>query len=139
MYDDTDVLNTEIVGVKETIDLQGVSIDILTEKTIKIDEEGNSTTVRTSNGFTFDEEGLNINVDTDEFNTQINNIGTYYKDGTIVLGQTTKDGSKFKDMDLFGAFKYGEETITDTPMFVAQLYTDENDEVGFGHFYNGGD
>ena len=42
-----------------------------------------------------------------------------------------------KDLELFGTYSYGKESIDDTPMFVGQLYTDANGEQGFGHFYNG--
>lgn len=65
--------------------------------------------------------------------------GTFYKDGDSITGQYTKDGSKQKDLELFGTYSYGKNDINDTPMFVAQLYTDEKGEECFGHFYNGGD
>ena len=67
------------------------------------------------------------------------NDGTYYKEGDETVGQYTKDGSKQKDLSLFGVYYYGMDDIDDTPMFVAQLYHDENGEEAFGHFYNRGD
>lgn len=74
-----------------------------------------------------------------QYSNLMTNEGTYYKDGDTIVGQTTKDGSKFKNMDLFGEWRYGKEQIDDDPMFVAQLYTDGNGEQAFGHFYNGTD
>lgn len=62
--------------------------------------------------------------------------GTYYKDGENTTGEYTKDGSKQKNLELFGTYSYGKKEINDTPMFVAQLYIDENGEEGFGHFCN---
>lgn len=102
-------------------------------------ENGDIQAVKTVNGYTFDSDGLNITTNLNDYNTQITNDGTYYKDGDTVLGQTTKDGSKFKDMDLYGEWRYGKEDINDEAMFVAELYTDENGEECFGHFYNGSD
>lgn len=76
--------------------------------------------------------------------TLITNDGTYYKDGETIVGQTTKDGSNFKDMYLHGKYYYGidediriQDFVTDDAMFVAEKYLDDNNEEGFGHFYNG--
>ena len=76
--------------------------------------------------------------------TLITNDGTYYKDGETIVGQTTKDGSNFKDMYLHGKYYYGisediriQDFTTDDAMFVAEKYLDDNNEEGFGHFYNG--
>lgn len=121
--------------VATTQTAQQLSIDILSTN---IDETGEITSVKTTEGFTFNNDGLNITKSDTTYNTQINNEGTYYKDGTTIVAQTTKDGSKFKDMDLFGTYRYGKNSINDEPMFIAQLYTDVNDEECFGHFYNGG-
>ena len=119
-----------IQGLSEIIANQQLQIDILNDK--------EPTSVRTTEGFTFNNDGLNITKSDTTYNTQINNEGTYYKDGTTIVAQTTKDGSKFKDMDLFGTYRYGKNSIDDEPMFIAQLYTDANGEECFGHFYNGG-
>lgn len=102
-----------------------------------IDENGNITEVTTTTGFTFNASGLHIGGD--GFEAQHTSQGTYYKDGNSILGQYTKDGSKQKDLELFGIYSYGKNNIDDTPMFVAQLFTDANGEEAFGHFYNGGD
>ena len=103
-----------------------------------IDETtGDVREVTTTTGFTFNADGLNIYKNDTTFNTQINNIGTYYKDGDTILSQTTKDGTKTKDLDVFGYYRYGEDDINDEPLFIAVKYTDSNNEEGYGHFYNG--
>ena len=104
-----------------------------------IDNNGNVTEVTTTTGFTFNAEGMTISDSTSDFKALHRNDGTYYKDGNTTVGQYTKDGSKQKDLSLFGVYYYGMADIDDTPMFVAQLYTDTNGEECFGHFYNGGD
>lgn len=106
--------------------------------TTNIDDNGNVTEVTTTTGFTFNANGMTID-DKSGFKAEHTANGTYYKDGNAIVGQYTKDGSKQKNLELFGIYSYGKESIDDTPMFVGQLYTDENGEEGFGHFYNGGD
>lgn len=106
--------------------------------TTNIDDNGNVTEVTTTTGFTFNANGMTID-DKSGFKAEHTANGTYYKDGNAIVGQYTKDGSKQKNLELFGTYSYGKESIDDTPMFVGQLYTDENGEEGFGHFYNGGD
>ena len=93
--------------------------------------------VTTTTGFTFNAEGMAIKKD--NFEILQTPTGAYYKDGGNVVGQYTKDGSKQKDLELFGVYYYGKNDINDTPMFVAQLYTDNNGEECFGHFYNRSD
>lgn len=106
--------------------------------TTNIDDNGNVTEVTTTTGFTFNAKGMEIS-DNSGFKGQHTAQGTFYKDGESIVGQYTKDGSKQKDLELFGTYSYGKESIDDTPMFVGQLYSDENGEECFGHFYNGGD
>lgn len=106
--------------------------------TTNIDENGNVTEVTTTTGFTFNAQGMKI-ADDSGFKGQHTAQGTFYKDGDSIVGQYTKDGSKQKDLELFGTYSYGKENINDTPMFIGQLYNDENGEECFGHFYNGGD
>ena len=115
-----------------------------TDRTIEIlhtniDDEGNVTEVTTTTGFTFNAEGMTIQDSENDFRALHRNTGTFYYDGTDVVGQYTKDGSKQKDLYLFGVYYYGMEEINDNPMFVAQLYHDSNGEECFGHFYNRGD
>lgn len=135
LVNDTNELGEEVASTRATLNSQGVQIDVLSTN---IDENGEVTSVKTTEGFTFDNNGLNISKSDTTLNTQINNVGTYYRDGNTIIGQTTKDGSKFKDMDLFGIYRYGKNSINDEPMFIAQLYTDSNNEECFGHFWNGG-
>ena len=104
-----------------------------------IDDDGNITEVTTTTGFTFNAEGMTISDSNNNFSALHRNNGTYYKDGDTIVGQYTKDGSKQKDLQLFGVYYYGMADKDDTPMFVAQLYTDENGEEAFGHFFNRGD
>lgn len=131
----------DIASVTTTQTEQGLNIDALITKTSKIDEDGNATTVKTETGFTFDVNGLNIAEKKDGsnigFNAQITPTGTHYKDGDSIIGEYTKDGSKQKNLELFGIYSYGMENIDDTAMFISQLYTDENGEECVGHFYNG--
>lgn len=122
----------------------GVEIEIN-----KIIEDGVDK-VTTSNGYTFNENGLNIYKKNESgfiegYNALHNTEGSYYKDGDTILGQITKDGSIYKDLVLYGKYYYGVDENLDVSnftksdaMFVSELYTDENGEEGFGHFYNGG-
>lgn len=126
--------NGAVEEVKTTQTAQERKIEIISSN---IDENGNITEVTTTTGFTFNASGMHISGE--GFDAQHTSQGTYYRDGNSIVGQYTKDGSKQKDLELFGVYSYGKNDINDTPMFVAQLYTDENGEEGFGHFYNGGD
>lgn len=103
--------------------------------TTNIDENGNVTEVTTTTGFTFNAQGMEI-ADDSGFKGQHTAQGTFYKDGDTITGEYTKDGSKQKDLELFGTYSYGKENINDTPMFIGQLYNDENGEECFGHFVN---
>lgn len=89
--------------------------------------------------FTFNDEGLNVSSSDNTFKSRIDEQGVFFEDGNSRVAEYTKDGSKQKDLQLFGVYYYGMSDIQDTPMFVAQLYTDNNGEECFGHFYNGGD
>lgn len=151
-----DKVNNDIIATVQSQDELGQRINqvelLLTDQQAKIevistniDDEGNVEAVKTTNGFTFDKNGLDIYTDENSYNTQIDNVGTYYKDGDTVISQTTKDGTITKDMVLYGKYYYGvDENLDvanfkkDDAMFVAQLYTDNNGEEAFGHFYNGG-
>ena len=108
----------------------------------EFDEDGNPTnsdinSVKTKEkNFTFNDDGFDIATPDSNFRLHQDETGSYYYEGNNVIGQYTKDGSKQKDLELFGTYSYGKKEINDTPMFVAQLYTDENGEEGFGHFCN---
>ena len=129
------------------IDKDGALLNVIANNSnidIDYDSAGNPISgevreVTTTTGFTFNAEGMTIEDTSSNFKAQHRNTGTYYKDGDTIVGQYTKDGSKQKDLDLFGVYTYGKNDINDTPMFIAQLYTDANGEEAFGHFYNRGD
>jgi len=127
-------LNTTINRVEEITTDNSQVINVISTNIDKV--SGEVREVTTTTGFTFNADGMTIN-DGSGFKAQHRSNGTYYKDGETIVGQYTKDGSKQKDLELFGTYSYGKESINDTPMFVGQLYTDENGEQGFGHFYNG--
>lgn len=131
-----DGLNTSINRVEEITNDNSQVINIISTNIDKT--SGEVREVTTTTGFTFNADGMTID-DGSGFKAQHRANGTYYKDGETIVGQYTKDGSKQKDLELFGTYSYGKESIDDTPMFVGQLYRDENGEECFGHFYNGGD
>lgn len=120
-----------------------LTIDIISTNIDKTN--GNVTSVTTENGFKFNSEGLNISSNEDEFNALHNTKGTYYRDGETILTQFTRDNTIIKDLVLYGRYYYGvEEDLEvanfkkDDAMFIAQKFTDNNNEECFGHFYNGG-
>lgn len=132
-----------------TLDItsQGALLNVIANNSnidVSYDENGNPISgevreVTTTTGFKFNAEGMTIEDSSSNFKALHRNTGTYYLDGTTIVGQYTKDGSKQKDLDLFGIYTYGKNDINETPMFIAQLFTDGNGEEGFGHFYNRGD
>ena len=132
-----------------TLDItsQGALLNVIANNSnidVSYDENGNPISgevreVTTTTGFKFNAEGMTIEDSSSNFKALHRNTGTYYLDGNTIVGQYTKDGSKQKDLDLFGIYTYGKNNINETPMFIAQLFTDSNGEEGFGHFYNRGD
>ncbi|MBR5227509.1 MAG: hypothetical protein IKV94_02615 [Clostridia bacterium] len=89
--------------------------------------------------FTLNDNGLMITNSETGFKSIDDETGKYFYDDDVLLGKYTKDGSMQKDLELFGVYSYGKEEINENAMFIAQLYTNNNGEKGFGHFYNGGD
>ncbi len=139
--------NERINETNLRIDKDGALLNVIANNSnidIDYDSAGNPISgevreVTTTTGFTFNAEGMTIEDTSSNFKAQHRNTGTYYKEGDSIVGQYTKDGSKQKDLELFGVYYYGKNDFPDTPMFIAQLYTDENGEEAFGHFYNRGD
>ena len=131
-----DGLNTTINRVEEITNDNSQVINVISTNIDRT--SGEVREVTTTTGFTFNKDGMTID-DGSGFKAEHRANGTYYKDGSSITGQYTKDGSKQKDLELFGIYSYGKESIDDTPMFIGQLYRDENNEQCFGHFYNGGD
>lgn len=93
-----------IQGVQATLNKQEARINIIS--TNINEENGDVTAVRTENGFTFNKDGLNIYVGENQYNTQINNVGTYYRDGNNDIVKTTKDGSVLVNISEQGLHKY---------------------------------
>lgn len=140
----TEGLEERVSRNEFNIDSQKTTIDIISSNINT--ENGNIESVKTITGYTFDSDGLKIKKSDNEYNSLHDNTGSYYKDGDTILGQTTKDGSIYKDMVLYGKYYYGVDEDLDVAnfkkddaMFVSELYEDANGEEGFGHFYNGGD
>ena len=127
-----------INGIIQYQDKNSAIIRAISSSDTTTDENGNivPTGVKTSTGFTFDKDGLKIQKSDSAYNSLHNERGEYYFDGTTPLGETTPDGSKFKNMDIYGEFRYGKDEIGETALFVSMLYNDGNEEC-FGHFYNG--
>lgn len=143
-YNFTEGLEERVSRNEFNIDSQKTTIDIISTNINT--ENGDVESVKTTTGYTFDKDGLKIKKDVNDYNTLIDNTGTYYKDGDTIISQTTKDGTITKDMVLYGKYYYGVREDLDVAnfkkddaMFVAELYEDNNGEEGFGHFYNGGD
>ena len=142
-----DATNGRINETNLRIDKDGALLNVLANNSnidVQYDSEGNPLSgevreVTTTTGFKFNAEGMTIEDSNSNFKALHRNDGTYYKEGNNIVGQYTKDGSKQKDLDLFGIYTYGKNDINDTPMFLAQLFTDSNGEECFGHFYNRGD
>ena len=142
-----DEANGKINETNFIIEKDGALLNVLANNSnidVQYDSEGNPLSgevreVTTTTGFKFNAEGMTIEDTSSNFKALHRNTGTYYKEGDSIVGQYTKDGSKQKDLELFGVYYYGKNDFPDTPMFVAQLYTDENGEEAFGHFYNRGD
>lgn len=128
-------LNTTVNRVEEITTDNSQVINVISTNINKTTGDVNAVTTKQKK-FTFNDEGLKISAGENGFNSLQDETGTYYKDGTSVVGQYTKDGSKQKDLQLFGVYSYGMKDIDDTPMFIGQLYEDENGEECFGHFVN---
>lgn len=129
--------NSQVIdSIKATQTQNSLDIEAITSYE-EIDGVRTLTGVKTSKGFTFNSQGLIIQSGENTYKAVHNETGEYYYDGEEILGTTNPDGSAFKNMDLYGEFRYGKENIDDEAMFVDILYTDEDGEVGVGTFYNG--
>ena len=126
--------NTTINKVEETLTSH--------EKTITVISTNINTTtgavkeVTTTNGFTFNNRGLNIYTDQNSYNTQINNVCTYYKDGDEIVSQTTKDGSLLKNLSQQGQSQYSYDNINKEYEFVEERINVDGEYV-YATFYNG--
>ena len=120
-------LTISVSSIQERLDILGTNIDGTT---------GEVTSVKTGKGFTFNDEGLNINDPNEEFNTQITNRATQYKNGDEVITETSKDGFMTTDLKEKGTHQYSYNG--DTYDFVAERI-EVDGEYAYAHFYNGGD
>lgn len=118
-----------VSGINDRLDVLGTNIDETT---------GEVTSVKTSKGFTFNNEGLNINDPNEDFNTQITNKATQYKDGEEVITETSKDGFMTTNLKEKGTHQYSYDKDSDTYDFVAERI-EVDEEYAYAHFYNGGD
>lgn len=133
-------ISTNLDGTKSS--LKSVEEKITSqEKTIKIISKnidsttGNITEVTTTNGFTFNSNGLKIYIDENSYNTVIDNVGTYYKDGDEVINQTTKDGSILTNLSEKGQTKYSYNENDDYDFIEERIESDG--EYAYATFYNG--
>ena len=123
----SDALVISISSIEERMEVLGTNIDGTT---------GEVTSVKTGKGFTFNDEGLNINDPNEDFNTQITNRATQYKNGDEVITETSKDGFMTTDLKEKGTHQYSYNG--DTYDFVSERI-EVDGEYAYAHFYNGGD
>lgn len=120
-----------IEGVQQTITSQEARIKVISAN---IDADGNVTAVRTENGFTFDKNGLNIYTSENSYNTQIDNVGTYYRDGSNDIVKTTKDGSTIVNLNEQGLHQYSYDGYGEYGFVDERIEVDG--EYCYATFYN---
>ena len=129
------------------LDVSGYGADITVLKN-RFDKDGNVSGVKTTeNKYTFDDEGLKIKKSDTDYNTLIDNTGTYYKDGDTIISSTTKDGFLAKDFRLMGQHYYSYNGSNPSNLlspsnydFVderIQLEVDGVTQYAYATFYNG--
>lgn len=128
-----DTINNTLNEVSGTVDSQGARLNVVSTN---IDENGNVTSVKTTEGFTFDNNGLNISNTESQFNTQITNTSTQYKNGDEIITETSKDGFMTTDLKEKGEHYYSWDGYAYE--FVAERM-DSGTEVAYAHFYIGED
>lgn len=126
--------NTQLKKLEATMTDQEATIKIVSSNINKDTGTLSVSEVTTTNGFTFNDQGLNIYTSEDSFNTQINNTGTFYKDGEEIIGKTTKDGSLLKNLTLQGQTTYGDNG-NGYDFIEERVYADN--EYCYATFYNG--
>lgn len=135
----TNSLEERLRQAELKLNSQGLRLDVVETNIDPI--TGDVKAVKTEN-FEFNSNGFTT-TGTDGYSSLSNERGTFYYDNNTMTGKYTKDGSVQKDFALFGKYYYGisedldvENFTKDDAMFIAELYTDNNGNVGFGHFYN---
>lgn len=126
--------NSKVNSLETQITSQEATIKIVETHINKDDGTMAANEVTTSNGFTFNSEGLNIYVGENSYNTQINNIGTFYRDGDEIIGQTSKDGSILKNLKMQGQTQYSFDG--DSYDFIEER-VEVDGEYCYATFYNG--
>lgn len=126
--------NVQLKKLEATMTDQEATIKIVSSNINKDTGTLSVSEVTTTNGFTFNDQGLNIYTSEDSFNTQINNTGTFYKDGEEIIGKTTKDGSLLKNLTLQGQTTYGDNG-SGYDFIEERVYADN--EYCYATFYNG--
>ena len=129
-----DGLNTTINRVEEITNDNSQVINVISTSSSFDLTTGEVREVTTTNGFKFDSKGLNIYTDENSYNTQIDNVGTYYKDGNEVISQTTKDGSLLKNLKMQGQTQYSFDG--DSYDFIEER-VEIDGEYCYATFYNG--
>ena len=120
-----------------------------TEKNIEIistnidTETGEIREVTTTNGITLNKDGLNLHVGQNEFNTQITNEATEYRDGNALLNKTSRNGSLLTMLRLLEQllYSYNGKDTTDPMNTENYDFVDERVEADgeycYATFYNG--
>ena len=133
-------LNTKVRRAELKLTDYQAEINILHRN---IDSEGNVTSVTTGKKYQFNDEGLKIGDSESDFNTLMNNIGFYSKNGNVYLNKTDKDGSIYKDLAIYGTFYYGISEIIDIMNFTKndanfmQQLEEIDGELCNAHYWNG--
>ena len=120
-------LESSITSQEARLDILSTNIDTTT---------GEVREVTTSNGLKFNSQGLNLYTGQDSYNTLINNVGTYYKDGDNVISETTKDGFMATNSKNKGQHSYSYDETNDLYEFIDER-VEADGEYCYATFYNG--
>lgn len=120
-------LESSITSQEARLDVISTNIDTTT---------GEVREVTTSNGLKFNSDGLNLYTGQDSYNTLINNVGTYYKDGDNVISETTKDGFMATNSKNKGQHSYSYDETNDLYEFIDER-VEADGEYCYATFYNG--
>ena len=135
-------LDDRLDKAEVTLESQGLRLDVVSTNIDPI--TGDVTALKRTN-YELGANGLIID-DEKGYKSVRNTTGDYFYENEVMTGKYTKDGSVQKDFALYGKYYYGireddpnfdVETFTrEDAMFVGQNYENEDNEEGFGHFYN---
>lgn len=132
-------LENRLTSAEATLDEQGAKLNIVSTH---IDPETGDILELKRTNYEFGANGIIID-DEKGYKSVRNTTGDYFYENDVMIGKYTKDGSVQRDLALFGKYYYGinenldvENFTKEDAEFVAQLYTDKNNEECFGHFWN---